>query len=82
MTVALTGLKGTGAEVVGDMIVVVMTVEAMKEVAEDHPPVWGKCVNPWKVLQRTLCVTCMKQLHRSDVTGLCWYKLIFNNLSK
>lgn len=47
MTVAPKGLKGTGAEVVGVMIVVVMTAEAMKEVVVgDHPPVWGKCVIP------------------------------------
>lgn len=55
MTVALTGLKGTGAEVAGVMIVVVMTVEAMKEVAEDHPPVWGKCQPLEGTTEDTVC---------------------------
>ncbi|XP_067221682.1 TATA-binding protein-associated factor 2N isoform X7 [Chanodichthys erythropterus] len=42
MMVAQTGLRVTGAEDVGVLIGVVMTAEAMTEVAEEaHPPVWG-----------------------------------------
>ncbi|XP_051718100.1 TATA-binding protein-associated factor 2N isoform X4 [Ctenopharyngodon idella] len=42
MTVAQTGLRVIGAEDVGVLIGVVMTVEAMTEVVEEaHPPVWG-----------------------------------------
>ncbi len=42
MTVARTGRRVTGAEVV-----VVMTAEAMTEVAAvAHPPVWGKSDHP------------------------------------
>lgn len=45
--VAQTGLRVTGAEDVGVLIGVVMTAEAMTEVAEEaHPPVWGKFGHP------------------------------------
>lgn len=47
MMVDQTGLRATGAEDVGVLIGVVLTVEAMTEVAEEaHPPVWGKCGHP------------------------------------
>lgn len=47
MMVAQTGLRVTGAEDVGVLIGVVMTAEAMTEVAEEaHPPVWGKFGHP------------------------------------
>ncbi len=74
MTVARTGLRVTGAEVVG-----VLTAEAMTEVAvAAHPPVWGKSAHPRRYHHTLLKIN---YAHRPELF-LLWITQIFSYTSR